>query len=444
MAVVKEEGAMTGIEESKAIKDEVPTDVLKDEVPTEGLKDEVPKAVIKEEGISELESKIIRQIEYYFGDYNISRDKFLQEEIKKDEGWIALAVMLKFNRLAQMSKDESVVAGAVAKSGLMEVHDDKTKIRRNPDRKIPEFDSSWKEKVQARTLYMKGFPAETVLDDLQPFVDKVCQSENVFMRRLKNGTFKGSIFVTYQSEEDCKKLLDMKCKKYREEDEESLIIKFQKDYFAEKKDGHKERRNADKKDKPDNKADSKDLKQGGAVLKIEGLNDKEISFDDIKSAFRDKVEEKVAWVTYGRGADSAQVRFSGEQSAVSVIKSLEGKLTIGEKEFTISLVEGEEEEEYWETFKRDAASKKDKDSRGFQGGRGGGFRGRGSGRGRGRGGGGGRGGGDHKRDFPSNDDEPTTKKSKPNDEVQQGSHKRDFPSNDDPVCKKSKPNEGQS
>merc|ERR1712168_71266 len=199
---------------------------------------------------------------------------------------------------------------------------------------------------------------------------------------------KGSIFVTYQSEEDCKKLLDMKCKKYREEDEESLIIKFQKDYFAEKKDGHKERRNAD------NKADSKDLKQGGAVLKIEGLNDKEISFDDIKSAFRDKVEEKVAWVTYGKGADSAQVRFSGEQSAVNVIKSLEGNLTIGEKEFTISLVEGEEEEEYWETFKRDAASKKDKDSRGFQGGRGGGFRGRGSGRGRG-----GRGGGDHKRDF---------------------------------------------
>ena len=41
--------------------------------------------------ISDLESKIIRQIEYYFGDYNISRDKFLQEEIKKDEGWIALS-----------------------------------------------------------------------------------------------------------------------------------------------------------------------------------------------------------------------------------------------------------------------------------------------------------------------------------------------------------------
>lgn len=379
---------------------------------------------LKEEGTSELESKIVRQIEYYFGDYNISRDKFLQEEIKKEEGWIALAVMLKFNRLASLSKDETVVADAVAKSssGLMEVHDDKTKIRRNPERKIPEFDSSWKEKVQGRTLYMKGFPEDMVLDNLQPFVDKVSPSENVFMRRMKNGTFKGSIFVTYQSVEDCQKVLDMEEKKYKEEDKEPLIIKFQKDYFAGKKDVNKERKNAGKKDKPEVKVESKDLKQDGAVLKIEGLNDKDISYDDIKEVFKDKVDEKVAWVTYRRGDDAAQVRFSGDQSAVNVIKSLEGKVTVGEKEFTIAIVEGAEEEEYWETFKRDTASRRDMNkrggsrggSRGGRGGRGGGFRG---GRGGHRGGGGRDG---HKRDFTETSaDEPAIKKSKSNDEVKQ-------------------------
>ena len=72
---------------------------------------------------SDLETKIIRQIEYYFGDHNLNRDKFLQEEIKKDEGWVTLATLLKFNRLAQMSKDEAVIADAVAKSstGLIQV-----------------------------------------------------------------------------------------------------------------------------------------------------------------------------------------------------------------------------------------------------------------------------------------------------------------------------------
>lgn len=31
--------------------------------------------------IQDIEAKIIRQVEYYFGDYNLPRDKFLQEEV---------------------------------------------------------------------------------------------------------------------------------------------------------------------------------------------------------------------------------------------------------------------------------------------------------------------------------------------------------------------------
>ena len=39
--------------------------------------------------------------------------------------------------------------------------------------------------LSPRTLYMKGFPVTASLDDIIPFVDKVCMSENVFMRRIK-------------------------------------------------------------------------------------------------------------------------------------------------------------------------------------------------------------------------------------------------------------------
>jgi lupus La protein len=35
-----------------------------------------------------LEQKIIRQIEYYFGDLNLMRDKFLQGLIREDDGCI--------------------------------------------------------------------------------------------------------------------------------------------------------------------------------------------------------------------------------------------------------------------------------------------------------------------------------------------------------------------
>ncbi len=35
-----------------------------------------------------LVEKIIKQIEYYFGNINMAKDKFMQEEIQKDSGCI--------------------------------------------------------------------------------------------------------------------------------------------------------------------------------------------------------------------------------------------------------------------------------------------------------------------------------------------------------------------
>lgn len=39
--------------------------------------------------------KVVRQVEYYFGDLNLQRDTFLMDEMKKDEGWISLDTMMK-------------------------------------------------------------------------------------------------------------------------------------------------------------------------------------------------------------------------------------------------------------------------------------------------------------------------------------------------------------
>ncbi|CAN8023691.1 unnamed protein product [Ixodes persulcatus] len=49
--------------------------------------------------VSPLDAKIIKQIEYYFGDFNLPRDKFLREKVKLDEGWVPIETLLTFNRL---------------------------------------------------------------------------------------------------------------------------------------------------------------------------------------------------------------------------------------------------------------------------------------------------------------------------------------------------------
>merc|ERR1740131_338542 len=83
---------------------------------------------------------IIRQVEYYFGDFNLPRDKFLQEETKSDDGWVTMETMLKFKRLSELSKDEKVIVDALkqSKAGLLEVSEDGSKIRRDPAIPLPE------------------------------------------------------------------------------------------------------------------------------------------------------------------------------------------------------------------------------------------------------------------------------------------------------------------
>lgn len=102
---------------------------------------------------TDLEKKIIQQVEYYFGDINLPRDKFMQEKLKEDEGWIPLDVLLTFNRLASLSKEPEVIANAVEKSDshLVIVSEDKKKLKRNPDMPVPEMNEERKKELSERT-----------------------------------------------------------------------------------------------------------------------------------------------------------------------------------------------------------------------------------------------------------------------------------------------------
>lgn len=41
--------------------------------------------------------------QYYFGDHNLPRDRFLKEQLQVDDGWVTLETMLKFNRFVYFS-----------------------------------------------------------------------------------------------------------------------------------------------------------------------------------------------------------------------------------------------------------------------------------------------------------------------------------------------------
>lgn len=187
----------------------------------------------------ELQAQIVKQVEYYFGDANLARDKFLSEEITKDNGWITLELLSKFKRMQALSTDPEVVCAALDTSdeGLIEISEDRLKIRRHPERPLPEQNEETRKEWISRTAYVKGFPLDSEMSDLIEFFDGHEKVVNIVMRKYldkptKEYKFKGSVFVTFMKREQCEEFLKKEDLKHKETVLERL---WQEDYYAAKK-----------------------------------------------------------------------------------------------------------------------------------------------------------------------------------------------------------------
>merc|ERR1711872_257960 len=346
--------------------------------------------------------------EYYFGDFNLPRDKFLQEETKSDDGWVTMETMLKFKRLSELSKDEKVIVAALkqSKAGLLEVSEDGSKIRRDPAIPLPENTEESRKLLEARTAYAKGFNKETTtLDELLDHYNEAnpdvvsIQMRNYCEKKGKEKVwkFKGSIFMTFKTE-DAAKAFVAKEEKYKEE---TLLKKFQKDYFEEKKKEMEEKKNkyqkkdkkpksegADGKEEAEEKQEEEFKLPKGSVLKLTGLGG-EITREDIKEVLKDECSVNIdkdggdiAFITYEKGEADAKIRFKTEGGSKAPAAAWVAKDKLEIKGMTIvgSLLEGEEEDQFLKDSAQDLKNRRNK-NRG-QKRRGGGHHGHGGKRGR--------------------------------------------------------------
>jgi len=315
-----------------------------------------------------LDDKIIRQIEYYFGDINLSKDKFMQEEIQKDSGWVSLETLIKFNRLKSLSTDFKVIIDALKKSenNLLEIDVESNKIRRT--KALPENLGEFETNLKQNTVYVKGFPNTLSLDELIAFFEAYGKVLQVYMRRFPTTKqFKGSVFVTFETNEQMKAFLALEKPKYQDQE---LILESQEDYIKRKGPQLESIKEAKKKKeeqkelkiKQKQEAEEAYLKEQqvlGAVLHLKGFNE-EGTRENLKELFDSFA--KVKFVDYSKGLPEAYVRFAEENNAkLALEKALEknnGELTLKGAKLEARILEGEEETEYWRNIIRKFAEGK--------------------------------------------------------------------------------------
>lgn len=333
------------------------------------------QVVAEVEKDSGLDGKIIRQVEYYFGDLNLSKDKFMQEEIQKEEGWISLETLIKFNRLKQLSADFSVILSALKKStsDLLEIDEEKNRVRRS--KPLPENPQEFEAILKKNTVYVKGFPESMTLDELFAFFEPHGKVLQVFMRRVPmTKAFKGSVFVTFETTEESQKIMDLSELKHGDT---VLERETQEAYFTRKAPQlarmkeEKEKREAEKEAKKKEREDAEaaffeSQKTVGSVLHLKGLPE---------GGTREKLKEifdnyaRVKWVDYSKGEPEAYLRFLEADKAKVALEQVklanDGKVKLDETELEVRVLEGEEEEKFWkDTIKKLVEAKNNKKSKG--------------------------------------------------------------------------------
>lgn len=146
---------------------------------------------------------IRKQVEFYFSDSNLPRDRFLLAKTEEDPlGFVPLSTLLTFNRLKKMGVASVEMLSAALKSSTLLVLDDtKTKVRRsNPLPKESMFPT--------RAVHLKGWVPggpEPDLDHLHKLFSPSGTVLSIKIRRWKDDAgakhFRGSIFVEMDSPE---------------------------------------------------------------------------------------------------------------------------------------------------------------------------------------------------------------------------------------------------
>ncbi|KYN45192.1 La protein like protein [Trachymyrmex septentrionalis] len=329
-----------------------------------------------EEPSEVLLAKIKTQVEYYFGNVNMQRDKFLIEQTKLDEGWIPMTVMLNFKMLAALSKDVDVILKALETSDLMEISEDKKKIRRSPKHPLPEYNEGYRKAQEARTVYVKGFPVtDTTIDKLKIFFEPYKPFETIVMRKYQDKDkvlkFKGSVFVQFETFDTAKAFMNTESVKYQDTE---LIRKWAADYYAEKAQEKEERRKKKEKPKKSTTEETKKIEDDeteqtsagtdnklpkGSIIYFSGVS-KTCTREDVKECL-DKFDADIAYIDFQRGQTEGWVRLQGENAAKPLLeKTNEGKVIIQDIEVSCKMLEGEEEDKYLAKAMEDIVASKNK------------------------------------------------------------------------------------
>lgn len=183
----------------------------------------------------EITNQCLKQVEFYFSEFNFPYDKFLRMTAEKNDGWVPIGTIATFNRMKKFRPVEKVVE-TLRTSKILQVSEDGENVKRIEALDLEGTKNARHERNE-RTLAVMNFPHENVDDmtelqeKLEGFFNRLAQINQVRLRRDHSRKFNGTAIVEFNSFEESEKFL----KTYSGDDAENLSFEGRKlDVFSKK------------------------------------------------------------------------------------------------------------------------------------------------------------------------------------------------------------------
>lgn len=154
----------------------------------------------------DLNDKIRKQMEFYFGDANLSKDKFLRDLITNHKkGYVDLTIFLNFKKIKSflISEQDKVkqlfaLSSAIETSNILSLNKAKTKVKRKIPFNPEEIDEGL---TTEKTIYIENFPETVDHEGLAKVFGKVGTILHISIPRYPDSKApKGFAFIQYSVE----------------------------------------------------------------------------------------------------------------------------------------------------------------------------------------------------------------------------------------------------
>ncbi|VEN55461.1 unnamed protein product [Callosobruchus maculatus] len=149
----------------------------------------------------QLYNSILQLMEFYFSDANLSKDRFLMQLLQNDP-YVEVDIFLKFNKIRKLNCSAEDIKKAIGKSELLELSEDREKVKRKTE-------VHQKENVDSCTIYVENIKADATHESLSQIFSEFGKVVYVSIPKYKhNKANKGFAFIEFESESDTQNTLE--------------------------------------------------------------------------------------------------------------------------------------------------------------------------------------------------------------------------------------------